>query len=90
MWDTFPMEEAFQLIVPVNHYSVSLLYEQQYFLSIFPSAYLDVYCKMNALSVTLHPFAYRTHTHHLGAVVSGYKIDKDTLEWHEIGRMDPR
>lgn len=37
---------------------------------------------------TIHPFAYRTHTHSLGKVVSGYVV-KPNYEWIEIGKRDP-
>merc|ERR1712142_980333 len=36
----------------------------------------------------LHPFAYRTHTHKLGKVVSGYAIHNG--KWEEIGRKSPQ
>ncbi|GIY07870.1 peptidylglycine alpha-hydroxylating monooxygenase [Caerostris extrusa] len=39
--------------------------------------------------VEIHPFAFRTHTHALGKVVSGYKIDKDG-KWHLIGKHNPQ
>jgi len=37
---------------------------------------------------TIYPFAYRTHTHSLGKVVSGYVIKPDD-EWIELGKRDP-
>lgn len=37
--------------------------------------------------VVLHPFAFRTHTHKLGKVVSGYRIRGK--EWTNIGKHDP-
>lgn len=36
----------------------------------------------------LFPFAYRTHTHSLGKVVSGYKV-KNKKEWSLLGKRDP-
>ncbi|GBN28555.1 Peptidylglycine alpha-hydroxylating monooxygenase [Araneus ventricosus] len=39
--------------------------------------------------VEIHPFAFRTHTHALGKVVSGYKVDKDG-KWHLIGKHNPQ
>lgn len=36
---------------------------------------------------TIHPFAYRIHTHSLGKVVSGYVIRNG--EWIELGKRDP-
>ena len=38
----------------------------------------------------LRPFAFRTHAHNLGVVISGYKIDGVTGAWQLIGKMDPR
>ncbi|XP_032666055.1 peptidylglycine alpha-hydroxylating monooxygenase isoform X2 [Odontomachus brunneus] len=37
---------------------------------------------------TIYPFAYRTHTHSLGQVVSGYVV-KPNSEWIELGKRDP-
>lgn len=37
---------------------------------------------------TIHPIAYRTHTHTLGKVVSGYVIDSNN-DWIELGKRDP-
>lgn len=39
--------------------------------------------------LTLHPFAYRTHTHHLGTAVTGWKVSRDG-EWSLIGRKNPQ
>nr|XP_006812439.1 PREDICTED: peptidyl-glycine alpha-amidating monooxygenase-like [Saccoglossus kowalevskii] len=42
---------------------------------------------------TMHPFAFRTHTHSLGTVVAGYRvtdIDGPNTEWTEIGRRNPQ
>lgn len=36
----------------------------------------------------MYPFAYRVHTHHLGKVVSGYRIRDG--EWTLIGRQSPQ
>lgn len=41
---------------------------------------------------TIHPFAYRTHTHSLGRVVSGYQVRVDeqgTDHWTRLGKRDP-
>ena len=35
--------------------------------------YMEAACKLTT-SLTLHPFAFRTHTHDLGRVVSGWKV----------------
>lgn len=37
----------------------------------------------------LHPFAFRTHTHKLGTVVSGWKVDQQG-NWQLIGRHNPQ
>lgn len=41
---------------------------------------------------TIHPFAYRVHTHELGKVVSGYSVKRDEKgfdHWSLLGRRDP-
>lgn len=43
--------------------------------------------------VTLHPFAFRTHTHKHGKAVSGWVVEKDQKgenQWSLIGRMSPQ
>lgn len=40
----------------------------------------------------IYPFAYRTHTHSLGKVVSGYHITTnhaDGHHWSQLGKRDP-
>ncbi|XP_078070845.1 peptidyl-glycine alpha-amidating monooxygenase B isoform X2 [Mustelus asterias] len=37
---------------------------------------------------TIHPFAFRTHTHQLGQVVSGYRVRDG--KWTLIGRQSPQ
>lgn len=49
--------------------------------------YMETECKYTGDEV-LHPFAFRTHTHTLGQVVSGYRIRNG--EWTEIGRKSPK
>jgi peptidylglycine monooxygenase len=55
--------------------------------------YFEAACEMQE-NVEVHPFAYRTHTHKLGVVNSGYvvKTDESTgrQEWIEIGRRSPQ
>ncbi|CAH2297107.1 peptidyl-glycine alpha-amidating monooxygenase isoform X4 [Pelobates cultripes] len=46
----------------------------------------DIACTYNR--PTMHPFAYRVHTHHLGQVVSGYRIRHG--KWTLIGRQSPQ
>ncbi|KAL8606904.1 hypothetical protein ACOMHN_048700 [Nucella lapillus] len=50
--------------------------------------YLETACAFPGDGVVIHPFAFRTHTHTLGRVVSGYRIRNG--QWKEIGRQDPR
>lgn len=38
----------------------------------------------------IHPFAYRTHAHNLGVVISGYKWNQNSRKWDQIGKMDPK
>ncbi|GFO46325.1 peptidylglycine alpha-hydroxylating monooxygenase-like [Plakobranchus ocellatus] len=49
--------------------------------------YFEVACEMTE-DVEIFPFAFRTHAHSLGRVISGYRI-RDGV-WTEIGRKDPR
>jgi len=45
-------------------------------------------CLLNE-TVVIHPFAFQPHTHALGTMVSGFKIDKDG-KWHLIGKHSPQ
>jgi len=38
---------------------------------------------------TMHPFAFRTHTHSLGKVVSGWRV-RNRRDWELIGKRDPQ
>ncbi|XP_053500533.1 peptidyl-glycine alpha-amidating monooxygenase B [Ictalurus furcatus] len=46
----------------------------------------DIACSY--LSYPMYPFAFRTHTHRLGKVVSGYRIRNG--QWTLIGRQSPQ
>uniref|UniRef100_A0A671VQY3 Peptidylglycine alpha-amidating monooxygenase n=1 Tax=Sparus aurata TaxID=8175 RepID=A0A671VQY3_SPAAU len=46
----------------------------------------DIACDYT--SYPIYPFAFRTHTHHLGKVVSGYRIRDG--KWSLIGRQSPQ
>ncbi|XP_030005228.1 peptidyl-glycine alpha-amidating monooxygenase isoform X1 [Sphaeramia orbicularis] len=46
----------------------------------------DIACDYT--SYPIYPFAFRTHTHHLGQVVSGYRIRDG--RWSLIGRQSPQ
>ncbi|KAK2718647.1 hypothetical protein QYM36_005852 [Artemia franciscana] len=53
--------------------------------------YMETSCTINENKV-IHPFAFRTHTHALGRVVSGYKVtrNKGVDNWELIGKKDPQ
>ncbi|XP_038614913.1 peptidyl-glycine alpha-amidating monooxygenase isoform X8 [Tachyglossus aculeatus] len=46
----------------------------------------DIACHYN--NYPMHLFAYRVHTHHLGKVVSGYRVRNG--QWMLIGRQSPQ
>uniref|UniRef100_A0AAY4BYK2 Peptidylglycine alpha-amidating monooxygenase n=1 Tax=Denticeps clupeoides TaxID=299321 RepID=A0AAY4BYK2_9TELE len=46
----------------------------------------DIACSYS--SYPMHPFAFRTHTHRLGQVVSGYRVRNG--KWTLIGRQSPQ
>ncbi|XP_069608414.1 peptidyl-glycine alpha-amidating monooxygenase isoform X3 [Ranitomeya imitator] len=50
------------------------------------AVYSDIACPYE--KPTMHPFAYRVHTHQLGQVVSGYRIRNG--KWSLIGRQSPQ
>jgi len=51
--------------------------------------YLESACPVHLpKGVEMHPFAFRTHTHKHGRVVSGYDVRNGV--WTEIGRGNPR
>ncbi|BFY98917.1 hypothetical protein BsWGS_01957 [Bradybaena similaris] len=49
--------------------------------------YFESACNMEE-DIEIVPFAFRTHAHTLGRVISGYRIRGG--KWTEIGRKDPR
>lgn len=51
------------------------------------TTYMETACTIKE-NKTIHPFAYRTHTHSLGKVVSGYLVKPD-FTWIELGKRDP-
>ncbi|CAL7934678.1 unnamed protein product [Xylocopa violacea] len=51
------------------------------------TTYMETACTIRE-NKTIHPFAYRTHTHSLGKVVSGYLVKPD-YTWTELGKRDP-
>lgn len=51
------------------------------------TTYMETACSFNE-PIVMHPFAFRTHAHTHGKVVSGYRVRKG--EWKEIGRKNPQ
>lgn len=53
--------------------------------------YMETSCKISEDKV-IYPFAFRTHTHALGRVVSGYKVVRNNRkdQWTLIGKQDPQ
>jgi hypothetical protein len=49
----------------------------------------DINCKLPSDGV-IHPFAFRTHAHSLGTVITGYKYSPDTKQFTEIARGNPQ
>jgi len=49
---------------------------------------METACRLNE-DIEIHPFAFRTHTHSLGRVVSGWKVTKN-MEWSLIGKKNPQ
>ncbi|XP_043241915.1 peptidylglycine alpha-hydroxylating monooxygenase-like [Amphibalanus amphitrite] len=61
---------------------------------IFPNSeeHMETACDITEDTV-LHPFAFRTHTHQLGTVVSGWRARysrSDGYRWTLIGKMNPQ
>lgn len=53
--------------------------------------HMEVSCTITEKK-TIHPFAYRTHTHSLGKVVSGYRVRENEQgidDWTLLGKRDP-
>lgn len=53
--------------------------------------HMEVVCQIKEKK-TIYPFAYRTHTHSLGKVVSGYhvrELENGDDEWTLLGKRDP-
>uniref|UniRef100_A0A2P2I356 peptidylglycine monooxygenase n=1 Tax=Hirondellea gigas TaxID=1518452 RepID=A0A2P2I356_9CRUS len=53
--------------------------------------YMETECTIKEDKV-IYPFAFRTHTHQLGRVVSGYKVSRNGGEdvWTLLGKKDPQ
>ena len=52
------------------------------------TTYFETACQMND-DREIHPFAFRTHTHSLGKVVSGWRV-QNMSHWDLIGKRDPQ
>jgi len=52
------------------------------------TSYMETACKLNT-KLKIHPFAFRTHTHALGRVVSGWRVSPG-MQWSLIGKKDPQ
>lgn len=54
--------------------------------------HMETACQISE-NKTIVPFAYRTHTHALGKVVSGYRVRKQPgqtdYDWKLLGKRDP-
>lgn len=53
--------------------------------------HMETVCSIKENKV-IYPFAYRTHTHSLGKVVSGYRVRTDGSgqdNWQLLGKRDP-
>lgn len=48
--------------------------------------HMETACKITE-NKKIYPFAYRTHTHSLGKVVSGYRVRDN--QWVQLGKRDP-
>ncbi|EZA57297.1 Peptidylglycine alpha-hydroxylating monooxygenase [Ooceraea biroi] len=72
---------------PLNKLAGVLLLGTGGFITPRSTVHMESACRIME-NKTIHPFAYRTHTHSLGKVVSGYVI-KPNDEWIELGKRDP-
>merc|ERR1711993_198051 len=52
------------------------------------TTYFETACQMND-DREIHPFAFRTHTHSLGKVVSGWRV-RNNQDWTLIGKKSPQ
>lgn len=49
--------------------------------------YMETHCRIQENKI-IYPFAFRTHTHALGKLVTGYRV-RDRSEWTLLGKRDP-
>ena len=54
-----------------------------------PKIHADINCKLSGNPSPMTLFAYRTHAHKHGTVITGYKVDKNG-KIQEIARGDPQ
>ena len=52
------------------------------------TTYMEAACTLST-PLSLHPFAFRVHTHELGRVVSGWRVSPD-MQWTLVGKADPQ
>lgn len=55
------------------------------------TTHMEALCTLTE-NKTIHPFAYRAHTHSLGRVVAGYRVREDENgidDWTLLGKRDP-
>ena len=52
------------------------------------TTHMEASCTLTE-DLVLHPFAFRVHTHRLGRVVSGFKVQNGN-QWTLIGKEDPQ
>ena len=48
------------------------------------TTFMEAACKIRT-HLTVHPFAFRVHTHELGRVVSGWRVTDD-MAWSLVGK----
>merc|ERR550519_2601687 len=75
-----------------TEYTAGILLMLRGFLSIPPNTQAthgDVNCPLPSAS-PLHFFAYRTHAHSLGTVITGYVYNAEKSSYHEIARGNPQ
>jgi len=76
---------------PMNKLAGVLLLGSSGMIAPMKTEYMETACEINEKK-TVYPFAYRTHTHSLGKVVSGYKVREDEngiQHWTLLGKRDP-
>lgn len=76
---------------PMSKLAGVLLLGTSGIISPMKTEYMETACEINEKKI-IYPFAYRTHTHSLGKVVSGYRVRTDENgddTWTLLGKRDP-